>query len=203
LDRTYPGNQSESGLRTAVSESGARALAAGIANLSFRQGDGRDLPLPDARFDLAVPHTVLSHVPDPQVVLAEAFRILRPGGTLAVFDGDYSALSVATSDTDPFQACAVAFIQHFVHDRWIIRRLPATVCAAGFTNARLRSHGYAQAASPAYLLSISTAAPAPWPPTAASARNSPRRSRPRPAAAPAPTPFGHIAHASLTARKPG
>jgi hypothetical protein len=61
---------------------------------------------------------------------------------------------VATSDTDPLQACAVAFIQNFVHDRWIIRRLPAMVCAAGFTNARLRSHGYAQTASPAYLASI-------------------------------------------------
>lgn len=44
MDRTHPGNQSESGLRTAVSESGARALAAGTANLSFRHGDGRGLP---------------------------------------------------------------------------------------------------------------------------------------------------------------
>jgi len=38
----------------------ARELSAGTANLSFRQGDGRDLPLPGASFDLAVMHTVLS-----------------------------------------------------------------------------------------------------------------------------------------------
>ena len=38
----------------------ARELSAGTANLSFRQGDGRDLPLPGASFDLAVMHTVLA-----------------------------------------------------------------------------------------------------------------------------------------------
>jgi len=61
-----------------------------------RLADGRDLPLPGASFDLAVLHTVVSHAPDPPGMLAQAFRVLRPGGTLAVFDGDYNTMSVAT-----------------------------------------------------------------------------------------------------------
>jgi ubiquinone/menaquinone biosynthesis C-methylase UbiE len=39
-------------------------------------GDAMEL---QASFDLAAPHTVLSHVPDPPGVLAQAFRVLRPG----------------------------------------------------------------------------------------------------------------------------
>jgi len=34
-------------------------------------------------------------VPDPPGLLAQAFRVLRRGGTLAVFDGDYNTMSVA------------------------------------------------------------------------------------------------------------
>lgn len=181
----------------------ARELSAGAANLSFRQGDGRDLPLPGASFDLAVLHTVLSHVPDPPGVLGQAFRVLRPGGTLAVFDGDYNTMSVATSDTDPLQACADAFIQNFVHDPWIIRQLPAMAAAAGFAGTRLRSHGYAQITEPAYMLSVIdrgadalTAAGRIGPELGQALKSEARR---RTAAH---SFFGHIAYASLTARKP-
>ena len=80
--------------------------------------------------------------------------MLRPGGTLAVFDGDYNTISVATGGTDPLQACADAVIQNFVNDPWIIRRLPAIASAVGFTGIRLRSHGYARSTDPAYMLSI-------------------------------------------------
>jgi ubiquinone/menaquinone biosynthesis C-methylase UbiE len=132
----------------------ARGLAAGLANISFRQGNGRDLPLPDASYDLAVLHTVLSHAPDPQDVLAEAFRVLHQGGQLAVFDGDYNTMSVATGEVDPLQACVVAMMQNFLNDPWIVRRLPGMIATAGFTGTRLRSHGYAQTTDPAYLLSI-------------------------------------------------
>lgn len=132
----------------------ARSLAAGISSLSFRQGDGRDLPLPDASFDLAVVHTVLSHAPDPQDVLAQAFRVLRPGGQLAVFDGDYNTMSVATGEVDPLQACVAAMMKNFVNDPWVVRRLPGMIAAVGFTGTRLRSHGYAQTSDPTYLLSI-------------------------------------------------
>jgi arsenite methyltransferase len=81
----------------------ARILADGIDNLAFREGDGRRLAFPDASFDLVVAHRVLSHVPAPQLVLEQAFRVLRPGGALAVFDGDYATITVALGDPDPLQ----------------------------------------------------------------------------------------------------
>jgi hypothetical protein len=80
--------------------------------------------------------------------------VLRPGGQLAVFDGDYNTMSVATGEADPLQACVAAMMQNFLNDPWIVRRLPGMIAAAGFTGTRLRSHGYAQTSDPAYLLSI-------------------------------------------------
>ena len=57
----------------------ARELSEAIPNVSFHEGDGRGLPLPDAAFDAVVLHRVLSHVPEPQRVLREAFRVSRAG----------------------------------------------------------------------------------------------------------------------------
>src|SRR5262245_53822696 len=67
----------------------ARALGTSLPQLSFHTGDGRTIPFEGASFDLVVFHTTLCHVPDPEKALLEARRVLRAGGWLAVFDGDY------------------------------------------------------------------------------------------------------------------
>lgn len=59
----------------------AGELAAGLDNASFEEGDGRALRFGDGGFDVVVCHTVLCHVPEPERVLTEALRVLRPGGT--------------------------------------------------------------------------------------------------------------------------
>jgi ubiquinone/menaquinone biosynthesis C-methylase UbiE len=132
----------------------ARELAAGDARIRFEEGDGRALPVPGDAFDAVVLHTVLSHVPGPERVLAEAHRVLRPGGWVAVFDGDYRTISVATGDPDPLDACARAFMEAYINDRWLVPRLPALLASAGFADVRVRGHGYVQAAEPDYLLSV-------------------------------------------------
>ena len=130
----------------------ARELARGLTTLSFEQGDGRSLPFAGATFDAVVFHTTLCHVPEPDVMLGDAVRILRPGGCLAVFEGDYATGTLATGAGDPLDACAAAFREHFVHDPWLARRLPALVRAAGVHVQCVRSHGYVEAPTPGFML---------------------------------------------------
>jgi ubiquinone/menaquinone biosynthesis C-methylase UbiE len=81
----------------------ARELGKHLPGLTFVQGNGRSLELGEASFDLVVFHTTLCHIPDPEVALREAHRVLWPEGWLAVFDGDYKTTTVAISDFDPLQ----------------------------------------------------------------------------------------------------
>lgn len=62
----------------------AEAARRGGANVRFVQGSADRLPFPDASFDLVTCQTLLIHVPDPAVVIAEMWRVLRPGGQLMV-----------------------------------------------------------------------------------------------------------------------
>ncbi len=132
----------------------ARELAAGLELLSFAEGDARALPFEDKSFDVLVFHTTLCHVPRPELALAEAFRVVRPDGWLAVFDGDYATTTCSYGDFDPLQACADAWVNSSVHDRWLMRRLPKLARAAGFELESLRSHGYVEAPSGGYMLTI-------------------------------------------------
>lgn len=63
-----------------------QARAHARPEVEFRVMDGLALDLPDGSFDAAILHMVLEVIPDPARCLAEAARVLRPGGRLAVFD---------------------------------------------------------------------------------------------------------------------
>jgi ubiquinone/menaquinone biosynthesis C-methylase UbiE len=179
----------------------ARELASEISNLSFREGDGRDLPLDSSSFDVVVFHTTLCHLPGPEAALAEAHRVLRPGGWLAIFDGDYATSTVALANADPLQACVEAILATLVHDRWLVRRIRSLVAAAGFVDAELRSHGYVVTEDPRYFLAairlgaeaLAAAGTIAHATAQALTLEAERRVR-------AGTFFGHIAYASLLAQ---
>jgi len=58
----------------------------GVRNLRYRQGDLEDLPLKDQEVDVAFFSQSLHHAPHPDRALAEAWRILRPGGRVVILD---------------------------------------------------------------------------------------------------------------------
>ena len=62
------------------------AASHGVENVEYRLGDLEDLPVESASVDLALFHQSLHHAQHPQKALAEAWRILRPGGRLVVMD---------------------------------------------------------------------------------------------------------------------
>jgi len=64
----------------------ARARLAGLSHCSVRLADMYRLPLPDVSFDAIVMQMVLHYAEDPAAALAEAARVLRPGGRLVVVD---------------------------------------------------------------------------------------------------------------------
>jgi SAM-dependent methyltransferase len=66
----------------------AHALAErrGISNIVWKRGDMERLPLEDASVDVALLSQALHHALDPKRAVAEAVRILRPGGQLLVLD---------------------------------------------------------------------------------------------------------------------
>lgn len=63
-----------------------------LPNLSFRQGNATRLPFDDKSFDVVLANTVLEHTPQPQEVLLEMKRVLRPGGLLIVTGPNLVAL---------------------------------------------------------------------------------------------------------------
>lgn len=104
----------------------------GIADrTSFLTGDSHGLDLPNARFDAVVAHTLFSHVSDPAATLAECRRLVRPGGHVAVFDGDYASLTFELEDAAA-SACADArFIDAVVAQPRVLRQMPRLARAAG------------------------------------------------------------------------
>ena len=63
----------------------------GIAGSPFLQAAGESLPFRDAGFGLVLLDNVLEHVQDVEAVVAEAYRVLRPGGYLYLIAPNYAA----------------------------------------------------------------------------------------------------------------
>lgn len=69
-----------------AAQAGALAREKGLANVRAAQADAERLPFPAAYFDLVTCRIAAHHFPDIDRFLAEAVRVLRPGGLLCLVD---------------------------------------------------------------------------------------------------------------------
>ncbi len=60
--------------------------------VSFEVGNVYSIDHPDDTFDIAHAHQVLQHLGDPVAALVEMRRVVKPGGLVAVRDGDYASM---------------------------------------------------------------------------------------------------------------
>jgi ubiquinone/menaquinone biosynthesis C-methylase UbiE len=98
---------------TLARENQARA---GVANVEFLKGEMEEIPLPDGSVDVIISNCVINLSLDKDKVLAEAFRVLRPGGRFAVsdivFQGDLSLVpDELLRDAEAWSGCIAGALE--------------------------------------------------------------------------------------------
>ncbi|MGW0811135.1 methyltransferase domain-containing protein [Nonomuraea sp. NPDC002799] len=165
IARALAARKSFTGSVTAVDQSPAlvgagRRLAAGEGvgdRIDFRTGDAHALGLPAASFDAAIAHTLLSHVTDPAAVLREAARVVRPGGTVTIFDGDYASLSFGCSDAALGKTMEEALLSVIVSKPRVMRDLPRLLAPAGLRLVSARANAHAEVGTGTFFLGLAEA----------------------------------------------
>jgi SAM-dependent methyltransferase len=71
-----------------VAEARRKAAERGL-DVRFEEGDAEQLTCPDGSFDLVISRHVLWTLPHPEAAVDEWIRVLRPGGRLAIVDGQF------------------------------------------------------------------------------------------------------------------
>jgi 2-polyprenyl-3-methyl-5-hydroxy-6-metoxy-1,4-benzoquinol methylase len=104
--------------------------------VEFRFGDTRDLDIPDGRLDAVVAHTLVSHVEEALTVIEEASRVVRPGGLIAIFDGDYASMTFALDDPIESKRYDEALISAIVTSPRVMRQMPRLLGQAGLEMVR-------------------------------------------------------------------
>jgi arsenite methyltransferase len=89
-----------------LAKSRANAERVGVANVEFRLGEIEHLPIADNTADVVISNCVINLVPDKAQVYREAFRVLKPGGRIAVADMVNTAPLPAEVASDARLLCA-------------------------------------------------------------------------------------------------
>jgi SAM-dependent methyltransferase len=104
----------------------------GVENVEFRLGEIEHLPVADETVDVVISNCVINLSPDKPQVFRDTFRVLRPGGRIAVSDivtdGDLPA--EIKNDLSAWAGC--------VAGAWDAKDYVAAIEAAGFVDVELK-----------------------------------------------------------------
>jgi len=107
---------------------------AGVTNVEFLKGEIESIPLPDPSVDVIISNCVINLSSDKDAVLAEAFRVLKPGGRFevgdVVFQGDLAQVTARLmADVEAWSGCIAGALEE--------QDYLARLRNAGFVNAAL------------------------------------------------------------------
>jgi arsenite methyltransferase len=114
-----------------VGKARKNAADAGFGNVDFRLGELENLPVADGIVDVIISNCVINLSPDKERVFTEAFRVLKPGGRLAVSD------VVATAEFPDYIRDDMALYSSCVAGASSIREIESMLDRAGFENIRV------------------------------------------------------------------
>jgi ubiquinone/menaquinone biosynthesis C-methylase UbiE len=112
-----------------------RQRTPGSAPVDLRTGQAIELPYPDGSFDAVTATQVYEYVHDMPAALAEANRVLRPGGRLLVLDTDWDSIVWRCTDRRRMRTVLAAWDEHLA-DPHLPQRLTGLLTDAGFTVTR-------------------------------------------------------------------
>jgi arsenite methyltransferase len=114
-----------------VSKARANAEAGGTANVEFRLGEIENLPVADGTVDVVMSHCVINLSPEKPRVFADTYRVLKPGGRLAISD------VVAFAELPDEIRQDLALYTGCMAGASLVSEVEAMLKAAGFTQIRV------------------------------------------------------------------
>ena len=111
------------------------ALAQGISSgISFKTGTAESLPYPNASFDGAIAARLLLHATNPDAVIQEMKRVVKPKGRVVVMDWDFETVAVDHPDRELSRRILHWRNDHHGGNNWSGRQLWRRMQTAGFQN---------------------------------------------------------------------
>ena len=111
------------------------AASVGLSgSIQWCAGQAEFLPFQDASFDGLFAARLLMHVSDPQAVLNELVRVVRPGGRVAVMDWDFDTVALDHSDRELTRRLLHWRCDHHGGNNWSGRQVWGRMVAAGLVN---------------------------------------------------------------------